>query len=111
MTPKDVLRVYVQKFRRDRTTLPVSQEIKTLYHWKILVVIFLFSVFSVLAAGFLMYQNISRGEFIPVVESTTTGPKLVSTELLNTTIQYFETKSEAYKQVRKSSTTSVDPSR
>lgn len=61
-------------------------------------------------SSFLIYRDISRGEFLPAEKKASGNSATATAALLDKTAGFFKTKSAAFNQLRKNPP-SVDPSR
>ncbi len=111
MTFKNFIDSVTQKFHSGKTKSSLSREALVVFHWKVIVMSFLSATVLVFISGFLIYRDISRGEFFPIKEVTDDNSALVTVELLKDTVNYLKTKDATFKEMEKGTVMTVDPSR
>ncbi len=110
MKVKNFLKTILAKVRQKKPKVDVPHAIRAGTYWKIMAISFLSAVFLIFVGNFLIYQNVSREEFLQDGQGTASTSASVSARLLNTTVNFFKTKSATFNQLRKTSAISVDPS-
>lgn len=110
MDLKNYFQAFFEKVYKKKARVPMALEIRTMIHWKIMVITFLSAVVLVFVVNFLIYQSAIQKEFLPAGQGTASTSASASARLINTTVNFFQTKNATFDELRKTPAVSVDPS-
>jgi hypothetical protein len=87
-----------------------SRETKSFFHWKVVVIVFALAVIVMFVNSYLIYEDISKGEFFSIDKKPKNGPSQSVMEVFEKTVGIYDDKEKLLEKATAGALDLPDPS-